>query len=146
MTARETPLRVVLDLSAMLEALLQSTGPAVALRQGWEQGTLRPLICAETAARLMRALRFPDWHLSEAEQQELLADVLPYTEVVTDVPPLNAPGLDRESALLVALAVRGEAELLISDRPALATWAQRRRHPLARNLCELRALADWKPA
>lgn len=144
--ASASPTRVVLDLGLMLQALLRSDGPAAAIRRAWEQGTIRPLICAETALRLMRALSYPAWRLDEAERQELLADVLPFTEVVTDVAPVSAPGLDPESALLVALAVQGEATLLVSDRVSLASWAKRRRHPVAKQLCAVRAMSGWKPA
>ena len=72
----------VIDPSLILRALLMSGGEALGLRRAWQQGVLRPLVSPELAATLVRALAYPKFAISQAEQQELFADFLPYAEVV----------------------------------------------------------------
>lgn len=75
-------LRVVLDTNIVLSALLFASGRLAWLRQAWQTGRIRPLVCKETAAELLRVLTYPKFKLSAAEQEELLADFLPFTETV----------------------------------------------------------------
>ncbi|WIV97928.1 PIN domain-containing protein [Kinneretia aquatilis] len=116
--------RVVLDLPLLLQALLCSDDAAQALRQAWQSGACVPLVNAEMAQALITALRFPRLALSEVQQQELLADFLPYAEVV-------GPSADRRRsreashALELALSPHAKAELWLCSDPALRLRGQR---------------------
>lgn len=52
-----------------------------AVRAAWQSGTLRPLANAATVQGLVRVLAYPKFRLSVAEQEELLADYLPFMQL-----------------------------------------------------------------
>ncbi|MDN3919209.1 PIN domain-containing protein [Roseateles violae] len=105
--------RVVLDTGLLLHALLLGDDKARRLRQAWQGGACRPLIAAATAQLLMRALACPALKLNAAQQQELLADFLPYAEVVADPAPRSRGQASASLQLAVSTAAR--AEQLVSD-------------------------------
>lgn len=121
-TPVSTPLRVVLDTNVVLSALVFGVGPAGRLRLDWQQQAFVPLASSATARELVRVLAYPKFRLSLPEQEELLADYLPYAELVripSPVPwvpdcrdPLDLP--------LMQLAVAGKAQSLVTgDRDLL---------------------------
>jgi putative PIN family toxin of toxin-antitoxin system len=115
--------RVVLDTNVVLSALLFRGGPAARLRAGWQAGRLVPLASTATARELMRVLAYPKFKLTAAEQHELLADVLPWFQVVRipDPPPKVPPCRDVFDLPLLHLAVAGKARALVSgERDLLA--------------------------
>lgn len=115
--------RVVLDTNVVLSALLFSGGPAGRVRAGWQSGRFLPLASMATAQELVRVLGYPKFRLSAAEQEELLADWLPWVEVVQDPdpPPVVPAYRDRFDLPFLHLAVAGKAQALVSgDRDLLA--------------------------
>jgi hypothetical protein len=52
------------------------------LRAGWQAGRFVPLASAATAQELVRVLAYPRFKLGAGEQQDLLADYLPWVQVV----------------------------------------------------------------
>lgn len=118
--------RVVLDLPLLLRALLCSDDAAQALRQAWQSGACVPLVNGGMAQALITALRFPRLALSEAQQQELLADFLPYAEVVTPPAPAeHRRSREASAALELALWPHAKAEWWLCDDPALRLRGQR---------------------
>lgn len=115
--------RVVLDTNIVLSALLFSVGRLAWIRHAWQRQQLQPLVCRETAGELLRILAYPKFKLSALEQQELLADFLPYADVVelpTPWPDLPACRDEKDQVFLV-LAHVGKADALItSDADILA--------------------------
>ena len=79
---RVTPPRVVLDTNTVVSALLFGSGRLAWLRLAWQAGQFIPLLGHETAAELIRVLGYPRFKLTRAEQEALLADFLPFAEVV----------------------------------------------------------------
>ena len=121
-----TPLRVVLDTNVVLSALVFGGGPAGRLRLAWQQQqAFVPLASSATVQELVRVLAYPKFHLSVPEQEELLADYLPYAELVripTPTPwvpdcrdPLDLP--------FMQLAVAGKAQVLVSGDQDLLVLA-----------------------
>lgn len=108
--------RVVLDTNVVLSALLFSKGRLAWLRQAWQHQRLQPLVCKETVSELLRVLAYPKFMLSAAEQQDLLADFLPYTEVLEL--PGSWPDLpvcrDEKDQVFLVLAHEGKAEALVT--------------------------------
>ncbi len=117
------PLRVVLDTNVVLSALVFGGGLPGAVRVAWQRGTLRPLASAATVQELVRVLAYPKFRLSAAEQEELLADYLPYVQTVRiPQPPPAVPACrDPLDEPFMQLALVGKARVLVSgDRDLLA--------------------------
>ena len=84
--------RVVLDTNVVLSALVFRGGAAGQVRQAWQRGLILPLASRATVQELVRVLAYPKFRLSQAEQDELLADYLPYAETVRiPQPPPRCP-------------------------------------------------------
>ena len=121
-TAKAPP-RVVHDTNVVLSALLFSGGPAARVRAGWQAGRFMPLASKATARELVRVLGYPKFRLSAAEQQELLADFMPWVEVVPvpDPPPAVPACRDPFDLPFLHLARAGRARAIVSgDRDLLA--------------------------
>lgn len=116
-------MRVVLDTNVVLSALVFGGGAAARLRQGWQQGACVPLISSATAQELVRVLAYPKFRLSPQDQEELLADYLPYAKAVRipQPPPAVPKCRDVFDVPFLHLAVAGKARLLVSgDKDLLA--------------------------
>ena len=121
------PVRVVLDTNLVLSALVFRGGSAGLVRQAWQRGTIVPLVSAFTVQELVRVLAYPKFRLSKAEQEELLADFLPYAQTVrmTQPPPVVPECRDAMDLPFMQLAVAGQAQVLVSgDRGLLAIAAE----------------------
>lgn len=120
------PLRVVLDTTVVLSALVFGGGAAGRVRRAWQHGAVLPLASTATVKELVRVLAYPKFRLSQAEQDELLADYLPYTKTVRiPQPPPQVPACrDVLDAPFMHLAVAGRAHVLVSgDQDLLAIAA-----------------------
>jgi putative PIN family toxin of toxin-antitoxin system len=120
------PLRVVLDTNVVLSALIFNNAASQALREAWRGGRLIPCACTATVQELMRVLAYPKFRLSASAQHELLADFLPYVQVVhmPDPPPAVPTCRDPHDEVFMQLALVANAEALVSgdkDLLALAT-------------------------
>ena len=119
--------RVVLDTNVVLSALVFGGGAAGRLRTAWQSGAFTPLVSTATAQELVRVLAYPKFRLSTADQEELLADYLPYTTAVR-IPssPPNVPECrDPFDLMFLHLAVAGKADMLVTgDRDLLALAGQ----------------------
>lgn len=112
---------MVLDTNVALSALLFS-GAATRVRAGWQSGRFVPLASTATAQELVRALAYPKFQLAAEEQAELLADVVPWMQVVhIPDPPTTVPRCrDPFDVPFLQLAVAGSARALVSgDRDLL---------------------------
>lgn len=119
--------RVVFDTNVVLSALVFG-GAIGRLRLAWQAGACIPLASAATAHELMRVLAYPKFRLDAAAQEELLADYLPYAEVIriADPPPAVPACRDPFDLPFLHLAVAGKAHALVSgdgDLLALAASA-----------------------
>ena len=121
------PVRVVLDTNVVLSALVFGGASTGQVRRTWQQGALLPLASTATVQELVRVLSDPKFRLSQAEQGELLADYLPYTETVRipQSPPPVPKCRDVLEEPFMHLAVAGKAQVLVSgDRDLLAIAAE----------------------
>ena len=75
--------RWVLDTNVVLSALCRPGGTCGKLRLAWQSQRFTPLISRATASELIRVLAYPKFRLAPKEQHDLLADYLPWAEVVT---------------------------------------------------------------
>ena len=115
--------RVVLDTNVVLSALIFAGGRLAALRGAWQMGRCTPLASAATVAELMRVLAYPKFKLADDEQEQLLADYLPYCHSVRI--PARLPVLPRcrdpKDQMFLELAACAKADFLVSgDKDLLA--------------------------
>lgn len=122
----KAPPRVVLDTNVVLSALLFGGGNALRVRSGWQAGLFVPLASQATTAELLRVLSYPKFRLSPAEQEELLADYIPWVQVVRipDPPPAVPACRDAFDLPFMHLAVTGKARWLVTgDKDLLSVEA-----------------------
>lgn len=114
-------LRVVLDTTVVLSALLFRAGRTAWVRHAWQSGRLRPVVCRGTAAELLRVLAYPKFSLSAAEQDELLADFLPFAETfaLAKIPAGLPTCRDRNDQVFLALARAAKVDALVTGDAAL---------------------------
>lgn len=118
------PLRTVLDTNVLVSALLFPEGAASWLRRMWRSKAILPLISRETASELIRVLGYPKFSLTRLEQEDLLADYLPYCEpVVVHEPPALPDCRDPFDRPFLALAVAGAADALVTGDADLLALA-----------------------
>lgn len=137
----KAPPRVVLDTNVVLSALLFGGGPAGRVRAGWQARRFVPLASTATAQELVRVLAYPKFRLSAHEQEELLADWLPWVEVVRMPDPLPPVPRCRDPHDLpfLHLAIAAGADALVSgDADQLALAGTR-----ARGLCAVMAVSEF---
>jgi putative PIN family toxin of toxin-antitoxin system len=117
--------RVVFDTSTVVSALLFANGRLVWLRQHWREGGCLPLISRSTVEELTRVLRYQKFGLSSEDARELLAEYLPYCEVIERVRRCATECRDSGDQPFLDLAQSGRAETLVSgDRDLLVLTGQ----------------------
>ena len=143
----QKPLRVVLDTNVLLSALVFVKGTTARLRAAWQSGYFLPLVSTATAQELVRVLAYPKFRLNASEQQELLADYLPYAEAVRiPQPPPSVPICrDRFGMPFLHLAAAGRADTLVTGDADLLTLARVGRRPIITPEVFLSSLAPPAP-
>lgn len=139
------PLRAVLDTNVVLSALVFGRHATARVRQAWQAGRLKPLVSTTTAQELIRVLAYPKFRLSASDQRELLADYLPYAEVVTvPKPPPRAPDFrDPHDLPFLHLAAAGKADVLVTgDADLLALASPGIRPRLCFRILTVQALVE----
>ena len=117
--------RVVIDTNLVLSALVFAHGRLAPLRHAWQGTRCQPLVSSVTATELIRVLAYPKFKLTGAEQQELLADYLPYctTVRVPAKPPATPVCRDTFDLPFLQLAVMGKAAYLVTGDQDLLSLA-----------------------
>jgi putative PIN family toxin of toxin-antitoxin system len=119
-------LRVVLDTNVVLSALVFNKGVTAQLRSAWQRGDFVSLVSTATVQELMRVLAYPKFRLDPASQQELLADYLPYAQVVRV--PETVSGLpdcrDPQDLPFLMLAATGKVDVLVTGDADLQVLAK----------------------
>ena len=113
--------RIVFDTSVVLSALVFQAGKLGWLRAHWLDGGCVPLASRDTVAELMRVLQRRKFQLMAEEREELLADYLPFCEVVEVTRKCSVVCRDAKDQPCLDLAQSGKADSLVSgDRDLLA--------------------------
>ena len=113
---KPTPPRVVLDTNLVLSALVFGGGMGAVLRYRWHNQRFIPLASQETTRELIRVLTYPKFAFTPREQEDLLADYLPFcTTVKVPVPPPPTPPCrDPFDIPFLELAIAGGADFLVT--------------------------------
>lgn len=115
--------RWVLDTNVVLSALIRPGGITGRLRLAWQAALCVPLVSLATATELIRVLTYPKFELTPNEQHDLLADYLPWTEIVRmpNPPPATPRCRDPHDLPFLLLALTAKADALVSgDKDLLA--------------------------
>jgi uncharacterized protein len=116
-------LRVVIDTNILVSALVFSQGKVAALRLAWQAGQFQPLVSKVTTTELIRVFAYTKFKLTPEDQEELLADYLPFCATVqmpSKLPPVP-PCRDPFDLPFLHLAVVGRANYLVTgDRDLLS--------------------------
>lgn len=115
--------RVVFDTNVLLSALIFQNPQSAWLRETWQSGSVAPLISKDTASELLRVLRYPKFALTDDDREDLLAEYLPWCEVVSipHPPPIVPECRDQFDKPFLELALVGAANALVTgDKDLLA--------------------------
>jgi len=115
--------RIVFDTTTVVSALLFAKGRLAWLVQHWQGGSCTPLISSATAGELTRVLGYSKFRLSPEERQELLANYIPYCEVVESTTSCPQTCRDTKDQPFLDLAHSGKAELLVTGDSDLLVLA-----------------------
>ncbi|MGH9617687.1 MAG: putative toxin-antitoxin system toxin component, PIN family [Acidobacteriaceae bacterium] len=114
-------LRVVFDTTTVVSAMLFANGSLAWLRAHWRENAAVPLISGATATELSRVLGYAKFQLSVEDRRELLADYVPYCEVIKNTRRCPIVCRDAKDQPFLDLAYVGKADLLVSgDQDLLA--------------------------
>lgn len=110
-----TPVRMVLDTNVVLSSLLFNSGRLRWLRSAWQLADITPIVSQLTTMELLRVLTYPKFHLTQSEQEDLLAEYLPYCEVATPVENTAAPLIrDAADQMFLHLAIVSHTTYLVT--------------------------------
>ena len=117
--------RWVLDTNVVLSALIRPGGVSGRLRLAWQSQRFIPLVSRPAASELIRVLAYPKFKLAPDEQHDLLADYLPWTEVVSipDPPPRTPACRDPHDAPFLELVLAAGANALVTGDTDLMVLA-----------------------
>jgi uncharacterized protein len=109
-------LRIVIDTNILVSALIFNGGKLGVFRQLWQDNQFQPLVSRSTATELIQVLAYPKFKLTAADQENLLADYLPFCETVTM--PTELPEIltcrDPYDEQFLHLAIFGRADYLVT--------------------------------
>jgi putative PIN family toxin of toxin-antitoxin system len=112
--------RIVFDTTVVLSALVFQGGRLAWLRGHWLDGGCIPLASRDTVAELVRILQRRKFQLTVEERQELLADYLPFCEIIEATRKCPILCRDVKDQPFLDLAHNGKADSLVSgDRDLL---------------------------
>jgi putative PIN family toxin of toxin-antitoxin system len=114
---------VVFDTNTVVSALLFANGRLAWLRTRWRDGSCIPLTSKAAAAELNRVLSYPKFQLSQEDRFELLADYLPYCELVEVATKCPVICRDIKDQHFLDLALSGGAHFLVSGDQDLLVLA-----------------------
>jgi uncharacterized protein len=118
-------LRVVIDTNILVSALIFTGGKVGVFRQLWQDNQFQPLVSRSTVTELIRVLAYPKFKLTLAEQQDLLADYLPFCETIAM--PIELPNIpacrDPYDEQFLQLAIFGRADYLVTGDQDLLSLA-----------------------
>jgi putative PIN family toxin of toxin-antitoxin system len=143
--------KVVLDTKGVISALLFRQGGASEVRRLWQERVVLPLVSKQTAMELVRVLAYPKFKLSQEDRQDLLADYLPYAEVINPEDYRNQiqrlPNCrDPFDDMFLELAQAGKAiELVTGDRDLLELNDSYQRRIGFSIITPAEALNRWRP-
>jgi uncharacterized protein len=122
--------RVVFDTSIVVSAVVLQSSQLAWLRAYWSAGACVPLVSRDTVAELIRILEYRKFRLEVQRRNELLADYLPYCEIVDVTRKCAILCRDVQDQPFLDLAQSGKADVLVSGDRDLLVLAGQTRFPI----------------
>jgi putative PIN family toxin of toxin-antitoxin system len=121
-----------------------SRGRFAWLREAWQTRRFVALVSHDTASELLRVLAYPEFKLTRAEREALLADFLPYVETVKiDTKPEGLPDIrDAQDIIFLELAAASRADTLVTGDGDIQAVRERFHIPIL----TMAEFADWLQA
>lgn len=112
--------RYVFDTNVVVSALVFRGGSVAWLRSAWATGRLTPVVSRATTLELAAVLAYPTFGLDDDARSELLAEYLPFAELVSGpVPTSTARSPDPDDQPFVDLCVASAAAGLVTGDAGL---------------------------
>ena len=119
--------RVVLDSNVLLSALVFAGGTLGRFRSLWTSGRILPCASKETVQELIRLLANTKFKLNSMDQESLLADYLPFVQIVDaalNAEPASLPVCrDPYDQIFLELADASKADFLVTGDQDLLVLA-----------------------
>lgn len=116
--------RYVVDTNVVVSALVFRGGSLSWFRTAWATGRVTPIVSRATMAELTAVLAYPKFALDHEAHTELLADYLPFADLVTDpVPVAGIRSVDPDDQPFVDLCVASDAAGLVTGDAHLLALA-----------------------
>jgi len=122
--------RIVFDTTTVVSALVFTSGRLAWLRAHWLNADCIPLASRDSVAELVRILQHRKFHLTAEERRELLADYLPFCEIVEVTRKCGVLCRDVKDQMFLDLAHSAKADLLVSGDRDLLVLAGQTRFPI----------------
>lgn len=109
-------LRAVLDTNVVVSALVFAHGRLSWIRESWSSERFIPLASKSTVLELLRVLAYPKFNLSHREREDLLAEYLPFCEIVKveRAPEALPKSRDPNDQMFLELAIAGDADVIVT--------------------------------
>jgi putative PIN family toxin of toxin-antitoxin system len=117
--------RIVFDTSVVVSAVVLQSSQLAWLRAHWSAGACVPLVSRDTVDELIRILEYRKFRLETQRRNELLADYLPYCEIVAVIRTCSVVCRDTKDQMFLNLAQSGKADALVSGDRDLRVLAGR---------------------
>ena len=117
---------MVFDTTVVVSALLFTSGRLAWLRAHWRAGDALPLASRATIEELTRVLRYPKFQLCSDNRDELLAEYLPYCEIVKVTRKSKLACRDKNDQPFLDLAESGKADLWSPEIETSWLWPGKR--------------------
>jgi uncharacterized protein len=112
--------RIVFDTSVVVSAVVLQSSQLAWLRAHWSAGACVPLVSRDTVDELIHILEYRKFRLEAQRRNELLADYLPFCEIVEVTRKCSVVCRDVKDQPFLDLAQSGKADSLVSgDRDLL---------------------------
>ena len=139
-------IRVVLDTNVLVSALLFEGGRLAWIRQSWQSGRVKPVLAEPAARVLLRVLAYPMFQLKPAEIEQLLAELLPWSEIWRQPLEASEPRCrDRKDQVVLDLAVSASVEVLVSGDADLLALQDQRKLPAILDAARFRVWLQQQP-
>jgi uncharacterized protein len=117
-------IRAVLDTKVVVSALLFGSGRLQWLLQLWQRGEILPVVNRLTTMELLRVLTYPKFRISQSEQEDVLAEYLPFCEVLAALDSVPVPHVrDAADKVFLQLALATRVAYLVTGDDGLLVLA-----------------------
>ncbi len=110
--------RAVIDTNVLISGIIQKSGFPYKVINFWEQGSLILITSIEMIDEVRRVLNYPKikvkYRLDAGEIKQTILNLLKYSTLIGDIPILHVIKEDHADDKILATAIEGKADFIIS--------------------------------